>query len=43
VVVRLEGTNAIEGKELLEKSGLDFEVAISLQEAAEKVTSVLSR
>lgn len=43
IVVRLEGTNAIEGKELLEKSGLDFEVAISLQEAAEKVTSVLSR
>ncbi|MFA7289842.1 MAG: ADP-forming succinate--CoA ligase subunit beta [Melioribacteraceae bacterium] len=43
IVVRLEGTNAIEGKELLEKSGLDFEVAITLQEAAEKVTSVLSR
>ncbi|MCK9281308.1 MAG: ADP-forming succinate--CoA ligase subunit beta [Melioribacteraceae bacterium] len=43
IVVRLEGTNAIEGKELLEKSGLDFEVATTLQEAAEKVTSVLSR
>ncbi len=42
VVVRLEGTNAIEAKELLENSGLNFEVATSLQEAAQKVTSVLS-
>jgi len=41
VVVRLEGTNAIEAKEMLENSGLNFEVAISLQEAAQKVTSVL--
>jgi succinyl-CoA synthetase beta subunit len=42
VVVRLEGTNAVEAKELLENSGLNFEVASSLQEAAAKVTSVLS-
>jgi succinyl-CoA synthetase beta subunit len=42
VVVRLEGTNAIEAKELLENSGLNFEVATSLQEAAQKVTSVLA-
>jgi len=42
IVVRLEGTNAIEAKELLENSGLNFEVASSLQEAARKVTSVLS-
>lgn len=41
VVVRLEGTNAIEAKEMLENSGLNFEVAITLQEAAQKVTSVL--
>ncbi len=41
VVVRLEGTNAIEAKEMLENSGLNFEVAVSLQEAALKVTSVL--
>lgn len=41
VVVRLEGTNALEAKELLENSGLNFEVAITLQEAAKKVTSVL--
>ncbi|MFA3783354.1 ADP-forming succinate--CoA ligase subunit beta [Melioribacteraceae bacterium 4301-Me] len=42
VVIRLEGTNAAEAKELLENSGLNFEVALSLKEAAEKVTSVLS-
>jgi succinyl-CoA synthetase beta subunit len=41
IVVRLEGTNAKEAADLLDKSGLNFEVAKSLQEAAEKVTSVL--
>ncbi|HEX2983689.1 MAG TPA: succinate--CoA ligase subunit beta, partial [Ignavibacteriales bacterium] len=41
VVVRLEGTNAKEAGELLSESGLSFEVAKSLKEAAEKVTSVL--
>lgn len=43
IVVRLEGTNATEASELLEKSGLNFEVAHSLQEAAAKVTGVLAR
>ncbi|HEX2868369.1 MAG TPA: ADP-forming succinate--CoA ligase subunit beta [Ignavibacteriales bacterium] len=41
IVVRLEGTNAKEAGELLQKSGLNFEVAHSLKEAAEKVTAVL--
>ncbi|HZW37939.1 MAG TPA: ADP-forming succinate--CoA ligase subunit beta [Ignavibacteriaceae bacterium] len=41
IVVRLEGTNAKEAGELLNQSGLNFEVAKSLKEAAEKVTSVL--
>lgn len=41
IVVRLEGTNAKEAQELLQKSGLNFEVARSLKEAAEKVTAVL--
>jgi len=41
IVVRLEGTNAELAKEMLENSGLNFEVARSLQEAAKKVTSVL--
>ena len=42
VVVRLEGTNAIEAKELLENSGLNFEVVTTLQDAAKKVTAVLT-
>ncbi|MCJ7553445.1 MAG: ADP-forming succinate--CoA ligase subunit beta, partial [Ignavibacteriaceae bacterium] len=41
IVVRLEGTNAEEAAILLNESGLNFEVAQSLKEAAEKVTSVL--
>jgi succinyl-CoA synthetase beta subunit len=41
IVIRLEGTNAEEAAELLAKSGLNFEVATSLKDAAEKVTSVL--
>jgi succinyl-CoA synthetase beta subunit len=43
IVVRLEGTNAREAAELLNESGLNFEVAGTLKEAAEKVTSVLTR
>ncbi|MGK9475630.1 ADP-forming succinate--CoA ligase subunit beta [Melioribacter sp. OK-6-Me] len=42
VVVRLEGTNADIAQEMLKKSGLNFEVASSLKEAAEKVTAVIS-
>jgi succinyl-CoA synthetase beta subunit len=41
IVVRLEGTNAKEAADLLEQSGLNFEIAKSLKDAAEKVTSVL--
>ncbi len=41
IVVRLDGTNAVEGAELLKSSGLKFEVATNLAEAAEKVTEVL--
>jgi succinyl-CoA synthetase beta subunit len=41
IVVRLEGTNATEAGILLRDSGLNFEVASSLKEAAEKVTSIL--
>ena len=43
IVVRLEGTNAVEARALLEKSGLNFEVSGTLKEAADKVTSVLSK
>ena len=42
IVVRLEGTNANEAGILLNQSGLNFEVASSLKDAAEKVTSVLA-
>lgn len=41
VVVRLEGTNAKEAREILEKSGLNFSVASSFQEAAQKVTQAI--
>ena len=42
IVIRLEGTNAKEAADLLNESGLNFEVAKSLKDAAEKVTSVLN-
>ena len=41
LVVRLEGTNAKEAGVLLNESELNFEVASSLKDAAEKVTAVL--
>src|SRR3989337_2647794 len=41
IVIRLESTNAEEAGVLLNESGLNFEVASSLKDAAEKVTSVL--
>ncbi|MBI5464766.1 MAG: ADP-forming succinate--CoA ligase subunit beta [Ignavibacteriales bacterium] len=41
VVVRLEGTNAKEARAILANSGLNFAVAGSLQDAAEKVTAAI--
>jgi succinyl-CoA synthetase beta subunit len=41
VVVRLEGTNAVEAREVLAESGLNFAVATSLQDAAGKVTAAI--
>lgn len=41
VVVRLEGTNAKEASEILEKSGLNFAVAKGLKDAAEKVVAAI--
>jgi succinyl-CoA synthetase beta subunit len=41
IVVRLEGTNAKKAGEMLDESGLNFEVAKSLHDAAVKVTNVL--
>ena len=41
IVVRLQGTNAEEGKDIIDKSGLKVVSAILLEDAAEKVTQVL--
>lgn len=41
VIVRLQGTNAIEGKELIDSSGLQVQSAITLQEAADLVSKVV--
>jgi len=43
VVVRLEGTNAKEARDILANSGLNFRVASSLQDAAEKVTKAMKQ
>ncbi|HLG31706.1 MAG TPA: hypothetical protein VI362_01605, partial [Ignavibacteriaceae bacterium] len=43
IVVRLEGTNAKEAGILLKQSGLNFEVAANLKDAALKVTAVLKK
>jgi succinyl-CoA synthetase beta subunit len=41
LIVRLQGTNAIEGKGLIDQSGLKVYSAISLQEAADRIKEVL--
>ncbi|TAK67065.1 MAG: ADP-forming succinate--CoA ligase subunit beta, partial [Bacteroidetes bacterium] len=42
VVVRLEGTNAKEARDILAGSGLNFAVASNLQDAASKVTQAIT-
>ncbi|MFP4620294.1 MAG: ADP-forming succinate--CoA ligase subunit beta [Bacteroidales bacterium] len=41
VVVRLQGTNAEEGKKLIDESGLQVKSAITLQEAADSVKALM--
>ena len=41
VIVRLQGTNAIEGKQLIDDSGLKVHSAITLQEAADLVKELV--
>ncbi|HAN79514.1 MAG TPA: ADP-forming succinate--CoA ligase subunit beta [Bacteroidales bacterium] len=41
VIVRLQGTNAVEGKQLIDQSGLKVHSAITLQEAANIVRKVV--
>ena len=43
IVIRMEGTNVQEGKQLLKESGLNFTTADSMGEAAEKVVSLAGR
>jgi succinyl-CoA synthetase beta subunit len=43
IIVRLQGTNAAEAKEIIDNSGLDVISAIELKEAAEAVTDVLGK
>jgi succinyl-CoA synthetase beta subunit len=40
VVVRMEGTNVKQGKEILENSGLNFTVAAGMKDGAEKVVAL---
>lgn len=42
IIVRLQGTNAVEAKKLIDDSGLDVHSAVLLKEAADKVKEVLA-
>ena len=42
IIVRLQGTNAIEAKELIDASGLNVISAVEFQEAADRVQEVLA-
>ncbi len=42
IIVRLQGTNAVEAKEIIDNSGLKVHSAVLLQEAADKVKEVLA-
>jgi len=42
IIVRLQGTNAVEAKELIEASGLDVISVVEFKEAADKVHEVLA-
>ncbi|MFM7730986.1 MAG: succinate--CoA ligase subunit beta, partial [Flavobacteriales bacterium] len=42
IIVRLQGTNATEAKQLIDGSGLLVHSVITLQEAADKVREVLA-
>jgi succinyl-CoA synthetase beta subunit len=42
IIVRLQGTNAVEAKKLIDESGLNVHSAVLLQEAADKVKEILA-
>ena len=43
IVLRLEGTNVEQGREILKKSGLNFTVAETMKDAAEKVVAAAGK
>lgn len=43
IIVRLQGTNAEEAKQLIDESGLEVHSAVALQEAADKVKELLTK
>ena len=43
VIIRLQGTNAVEAKQIIDKSGLKVFSAITLQEAADLVNKVIKQ
>ena len=43
IIVRLQGTNAVEAKQLIDNSGLDVISVVEFKEAADKVQEVLSQ
>lgn len=42
VVVRMEGTNVVEGRRILAESGLNLQTAVDLKDAATKITAAVS-
>ena len=42
LIVRLQGTNAVEAKQLIDDAGLPIHSVITLEEAANKVSEVLA-
>ena len=43
IIIRLQGTNAVEAKKLIDQSGLKVQSAIQLKEAAEEVSKALAK
>ena len=42
IIVRLQGTNAVEAKEIIDNSGLNVISAVLLKEAAQEVSNALA-
>jgi len=43
IIIRLQGTNSVEAKEIIDNSGLEVVSAVSLQSASDKVKEVLTK